>query len=172
VGRRLLAWLDTLCLAVTPFALILVIVACLVLVERGTALARQMRHLETDGARVRATVARGYSPGSELLALAWTDASGRETYDVIRVAHYPSEAYEHLRKGDRVDILYVPDSENSGAVLTAHLDHYRRPRTHYGDVLVMLLCAWVPLAIRPDILYLGLIDDLAGLIRRTVVHES
>lgn len=90
----------------------------------------------------------------------YLNADGQEQYGVLRLEYYPDSLLAGLQPGQPVSILYI-DALVSGYEQTALSENLSQVQNHFPvspDIFVMLVLAWLVIMLKPQFVFLGLVD--------------
>ncbi|MGC9400588.1 MAG: hypothetical protein ACP5HM_15835 [Anaerolineae bacterium] len=142
------------------FAIIMFVVGALTTVEDVATHRRYVRRLDEVG-QVAQGVVDFPSEENGWIIVDFTDASGEHRANVLEMKYYPEETWQQLAPGTEVTVRYLPypNIDSDRIVLENELERVRKYvgffENHMGTVT---LISWALLVIKPEILYLGLVD--------------
>lgn len=142
------------------FAIIMFVVGALVTVENVATHRRYVRRLDEVG-QVAQGVVDSQSEENGWIIVDFTDASGEHRANVLEMKYYPEETWQQLTSGTELTIRYLP-LPNIGSDRIVLEDEIERVREYVGifenDTGTVTLISWAILVIKPEILYLGLVE--------------
>jgi hypothetical protein len=120
-----------------------------------------VRRLEEEGRVTQATI-DSLSPDYGWAHVSY-DGDDRETrYGVLEMDYYPPAMWDELQAGAEVEIRYLPWHlpGSDRVILNRELSAVRRHRGYLlTDLLSLLGVCWLVLVIKPQLLYVGLVDS-------------
>jgi hypothetical protein len=142
------------------FAIIMFVIGALTTVENVVTQRRYVRRLDEVG-RITQGVVDFQSRENGWIMVDFTDESGENRSNVLEMKYYSEDVWQQLTPGTEVTIRYLPyPSIGSDRVVLEN--EYARVREYVGvfenDVGTVTLISWAILVIKPEILYLGLVD--------------
>jgi hypothetical protein len=144
-------------LAVSPLAILVVVVALIILAERAGEHNRFMREMRESGQVVDAIVS-GVDQEAQLVFVRFAEQDENQVW--LLYTHYYPEALEQLSKGQTVRVRYLPASSEAKVLWE---DHITAAYTYWGyavDSGMMLIIAWLIVIIHPEFLYIGYANAL------------
>ena len=142
------------------FAIIMFVVGALTTVENVVTQRRYVRRLDEVG-QVTQGIVDFQSKENDWIMVEFTDASGEHRANVLEMKYYPENAWQQLTPGTEVTIRYLP-LPNIGSDRVVLEDRLACVREYVGifenDTGTVTLISWAILVIKPEILYLGLVD--------------
>ncbi len=151
---------DVLLAVFSFFAIIMFVVGGLSTIENVVTQRRYVQRLEEAG-RVTEGVVDFQSEENGWIIVDFKDASGEDRSNVLEMKYYSEEAWQQLTPGTEVTIRYLP-YPNIGSDRIILEKEFEQVRSYVGffenDVGTVFLASWVILIIKPQVLYLGLVD--------------
>ncbi len=150
---------DVLLALISPLALIMFLVGCIVLVDKYGAHLGQLRRMESLGRITEAVVDFG-SPEHDWVFVDYLDGT-EERSGVLEMRYYPAETWDLMQPGATIQIRCLPMTTRGSdrVVLANRFDDFRRYRAYLQpDALILLGFSWVVFLFKPQLLYAGLVD--------------
>lgn len=119
-----------------------------------------VRRLEEEGRVTQATV-ESLSPDYGWAHVTYAGEDGETRYGVLEMDYYPPAMWDELQSGAEVEIRHLPWRlpGSDRVVLNQQMAAVRRYRGYlFSDMLSLLGICWLVLVIKPQLLYVGLVD--------------
>lgn len=159
-ARKLWPIVDVVLLILSLFAIILVVIGALMTVENVATHRRYVWRLEEAGQVTQGTV-DFQSPEHDWIFIEFTDAQGETRSTVLEMKFYPESAWERLTPGTQVAIRYLPYPQIGSDRIVLERE-FERVKDYVGffenDAGTVFLVCWAILILKPQVLYLGLVD--------------
>jgi hypothetical protein len=149
---KMVHWIDAGLLVMSPLAILMVIVAVIVLLDRAGEHAQFLNAMHTHGRVVDGQVS-GVEREDALIFVRYIDG-GQEETGLLYTKYYP-EALNMLNEGQALRIRFDPHDVDRNLVWE---DHFSAVENYWGyavDSGLMLLIGWLIVVIHPEFLYIG-----------------
>lgn len=157
IGKQVLQALDIFFFLVSPLMILMFVIAVIILLDYGGRHYNLVKNLQEQGVEAQAEVVDA-QPTSLGIPVVFNQPDHGEQYLFIKVDYYSPGVIESLHAGDQVAILYLPEYNDSRAVLA---DHFTDVKHWYGfavEPLGMMLVACLAVIVHPEVLYIGYIS--------------
>lgn len=160
LANKLRLAIDILLAFLSFFAVIMFVISALMVVENTTTHRRYVRRLEEIGYVTQGTV-DFQSPENDWIVVDFVDAQGEARSNVLEMKYYPESTWQRLTSGTEVTIRYLPYPQiDSDRIILEQ--EFERVKDYVGffenDVGTLFLASWIILILKPQVLYLGLVD--------------
>lgn len=149
-----------------PMALLMLIVAAVMMVDRQGAYVRLQNVLQEEVLVERAIVRRCYEEDRFCFA-EFTDQLGWERYGRLDWYYSPRGFQDQLavlEAGDEITIRYAGDWIEDQVILADRFDDFLRYRGHWIEMGGIGGVSWLILILHPEIMLFMLVDDMGALI--------
>lgn len=151
LGLRLL---DTLCMALSPLAVVGFVVVTIIVLDGFGTHVNFVRALQQDGQLGSGTLY--YDGPADPTAVVELDEPGGEML-ILYTRYYSTATLNRLAEGQTVRVRYTsPPRHEYKAVLEDHFDEVRGYWGYLKDVLWFYAALWLIVVLHPDWLFLGL----------------
>lgn len=154
-------FIDILLLAISPLMFIGVLVALIALVTRHSEHRQFVRRMNESSLVTQGTV-ESASPENDWVFVRYLDEAGETRQGVLGMFYYDDPAlWASLTPDAEVTVRYLPwrIPGNDRLVLAERYAEVRGYRGYFSfDVIGLLLVCWVLVIIKPQFLYIGLVD--------------
>lgn len=157
IGKQVLHTIDIFLLLASPLMILMFIIAVIILLDYGGQHYKLVKTLHEQGVQAQAKVVDA-PPTSLGIPVVFNQPDYGEQYLFIKVDYYSPGVIESLHAGDQVAILYLPEYNESRAVLA---DHFADVKHWYGfavEPLIMMLVACLAVIVHPEVLYIGYVS--------------
>ncbi len=158
--RSIVELLGAIMALLSPLMLIGLLIAIIVLLDSYGAHRGIVQRMATQGKSAMAVVS-SVSPEYGWAFVDYEDAQGNARSGVLELAYYPVSLWKDFARGDQLAIRYLPFAVRSSdrVILDAHFDAVRTYRGYLKpDVLGLLAVCWISILVKPQLLYVGLVD--------------
>ncbi len=152
-------------MAISPMALLMLIVGFLMTLDARSAHRRFQEALETEVLTAEAEIASCYHDEGFCYAQ-YVDVSGEDRYDRLDLGYYPApirEKLDRLERGDVVEVRYSLDPYETGIVIAENYQDFLTYWGYLADMVGIMAVSWFILVLHPEIMLLALIDDVGKL---------
>ena len=155
------AFIDVLLLAISPMALLMLIVVVIMLPDNYGAHRRLREALEKTPQTAMATITNCYEE-DRYCSAGCVDTDGQEHYCKLDWRYYPEEirvGLARLERGDMVTVRFAPQAPNGEVVLAEHYEVFTEYKGYLYDLGIVGLVCWGILILHPEIMLFSLVDN-------------
>jgi hypothetical protein len=160
IGQGMVQVGDVFLLLISPLMMIGFIIAAVMLLAEFGEHRQFVRRLEEEGRVTQATV-ESLTSEHAWAHVTYPGEDGDARFGVLDMDYYASDVWDTLQVDRTVEIRYLPwHLPNSDRViLNRRFEAVRRYRGYLtADLLSLLGICWLALVIKPQLLYVGLVD--------------
>lgn len=156
IGRKVWAFLDMLCFALSPLAIIWFLIFAMVTLDELGQYVQFKRSIVRDGVVTYGTWSGADSDDAYAIVSFEKKENGYETL-AIPLRYYSTETIFQLKEGQLVEVRYTfPPAHEMKGVLVSAYDEFDSYTGFITDNLWALALGWLVIIIRPEFLLLGL----------------
>ncbi len=162
IGRNVWSFLDMLCFAISPLAVIWFLIFAIVTLDELGQYVQFKRSIERDGVVTRGTWS-GVESDDVYAIVSFTRRENGYESVAIPLEYYSPDTLLHFVEGQVVEVRYTfpPAHEMKGVLLNAY-DEFDRYTGFITDKLWALGLGWLVLIIHPEWLLWGLVETPWG----------
>jgi len=161
----ILKFFNVLLMAISPMALLMLIVGFLMTLDARSAHRRLQEALEKVVLTAEAEIASCY-PDEAFCYAQYVDVSGEERYDRLDLGYYPDSIREklgRLERGEQVEVRYSLDPYETGIVFAEYYQDFVTYWGYYADMVGIMLVSWFILVLHPEVMLITLVEDIGKL---------